>query len=251
VAKVCIDPGHGGYDPGAVGPTGLREKDVALAIALKTGELLKAAGVEVSYTRTSDMVSWPANVNQDLAARTQIANRSGADIFVSVHCNSSVNPSAQGMEIYTTPGQGRADKLADNIVQAWTEEVPLMAIRKDMSDGDSDKEVNFYVLRNTTMPAVLVETAFISNPQEEAMLKTDAFQVAAAQAIANGVLDYFGIKKEAKPVADQWKLDLLAQAKQEGLISGEHNPDDTATKWFVLAVAINILKVVRKWLKTA
>ncbi|WP_276662320.1 N-acetylmuramoyl-L-alanine amidase family protein [Syntrophomonas wolfei] len=236
--KVCIDPGHGGYDPGAVGPTGLREKDVTLAIALKIGKLLQSAVVEVAYTRTSDAVSWPANINQDLAARTQIANRSGADIFISVHCNSSKNASAHGMEIFTTSGQGLADRLAENIVNAWTEQFPLMTIRKDLTDGDSDKEANFYVLRNTAMPAVLIETAFISNAAEEELLSTPAFQAEAAKAIADGVLDYFGIKKEVKTVdntVSEWANTAWEWAVSKGLIA-DNNPKQTITKEQVVLI---------------
>ena len=228
--KVCIDPGHGGYDPGAVGPSGLREKDVALQIALQVGQRIQTAGIQVAYTRTSDAVSWPANINQDLAARTQIANRSEADIFVSVHCNSSNKASAHGMEVFTTPGQGWADKLAESIVRAWADAFPQGVIRKDTSDGDSDKEANFYVLRNTAMPAVLVETTFISNPQEEALLRTAAFQEAAAQAIASGICKYFGVR-EVNPVdnVSEWAKEAWKWAIEKG-ICADDNPKDTLTK---------------------
>lgn len=230
--KVIIDPGHGGYDPGAVGPTGLREKDVALAIALKIGKLLQSAGIEVAYTRTSDTVPWPSNTNQDLAVRTKIANLTGADIFVSIHCNSSKNSSAQGMEIYTTPGQGPADKLAENVVQAWKKYFPRGAIRMDMTDDDSDKEANFYVLRKTVMPAVLVETAFISNSQEESMLRTADYQEKAAKAITAGILSFFGIEKEAKTVdnsVSEWAKPAWKWAVSKGLIADD-NPKQAITK---------------------
>jgi N-acetylmuramoyl-L-alanine amidase len=183
---VCIDPGHGDYDPGAIGPNGTREKDIALLMALQVGKILQAANVKVVYTRTSDQ-------SKALAERVVLANESGADLFVSIHCNSVTNPTAHGMEVYTTPGQGKADLAAEEIVRAWLKYLPGHTIRKDLSDGDSDKEANFYVLRYTTMPAVLVETAFISNPREEQKLKSANFQAKAAQAIAEGILQYLNV----------------------------------------------------------
>lgn len=190
--KICIDPGHGGYDPGAIGQAGTKEKDIALAIALQVGNILRAVGIQVVYTRDSDKVIWPANESQDLATRVEIANKSAADLFVSIHCNSG-SASASGMEVFTTPGKGPSDKVAEAIVQAWARHFPGEPIRKDLSDGDSDKEANFYVLRNTTMPAVLVETAFLSNPREEQKLSMLIYQNMMATAIADGIMASMGV----------------------------------------------------------
>lgn len=191
--KVCLDMGHGGYDPGAVGPGGTKEKDVTLPIGLKVGAYLQTAGVTMIYTRTGDHVPWPSNLNKDLAARCKIANDSGADVFVSIHANSSINVTAKGNEIYTTPGQGSADALANSIHARVKAAFPGLTYREDIRDGDPDKEANFYVLRNTKMPAVLSELGFISNPAEEKMLASQEFQDKAALAIAQGIGDYLGV----------------------------------------------------------
>ena len=190
---ICIDPGHGNYDSGAVGPSGTKEKDITLAVGLKTGALLQAAGMSVVYTRTSDQVPWPADVNKDLAKRCQIANDAGADVFVSIHCNSAVNVTAKGNETYTFPGQGNADALANCIHARIKAAFPELTYREDWSDGDPDKEASFYVLKYTKMPAVLSELAFISNPVEEKMLASEEFQDKAALAIARGIGDYLGV----------------------------------------------------------
>lgn len=204
---VCIDPGHGGYDPGAVGPGGTREKDITLAIALLVGKLLQSAGIQVAYTRTGDAVPWPSDLSQDLAARTKIANLTKANAFLSVHANSGA-ATALGMEIYTTRGQGPADPIAESIVKAWSQVFPGGAIRKDLTDGDSDKEANYYVLANSKMPAVLVEVGFLSNPREEQVLKTVDFQAKAALAIAQGVAAAFGLTLPAAPIPNRCGVDV-------------------------------------------
>lgn len=198
--KVCLDPGHVGFDSGAVNrSTGLREADVTLAVMFKLARYLANAGITVVYTRTGqDVKPRPANLKADLALRCKVANDSGADLFVSIHCNSAENPAAQGFEVYTAPGQGKADLAAEAIVNAWESTFKRPAVRKDLSDGDSDKEANFYVLLHTHMPAVLVELAFISNPDEERLLRDLTFQEKAAQAIAQGIVSYFGLQPPYK-----------------------------------------------------
>lgn len=237
---IVLDPGHGGYDPGAVGPTGIKEKDVTMAVGLKVGNHLKAAGIDVIYTRTSDKVPWPANLNQDLAKRCVIANDIPADIFVSIHCNSAANVTAKGNEIYTYPGQGNADALANCIHSRYKTAFPELTYREDWSDGDADKEAKYMVLKDTSMPAVLTELAFISNPVEEKMLASVEFRDKAALAIAQGVSDYLGVaipvpeKQPDSPLAANvavlHQVDgiigspayWLANAIQGGTIKGEY-----------------------------
>lgn len=188
--KVCIDAGHGGHDPGAIGPSGVKEKDVNLAVALKLGEMLRTRKIDVVYTRKNDSHDFPRDQKQNLAKRVSIANTSKADIFVSIHCNSANNRQARGMEIYTTVGRTKADILAEKIIESWKETFKNPIIRKDISDGDSDKEANFYVLKYTRMPAVLIELGFISNPEEEKELSSDSFQTKAAEAISRGIYSF-------------------------------------------------------------
>lgn len=188
--KICIDPGHGGYDPGAVGPAKTKESTINLAVAILLSKYL-ASIAAVRFTRIEDQ-ALGANLTSDLLGRVSLANNWPADLLVSIHCNSG-SATAKGMEIYTTPGQGPSDKVAEAIVQEWTKLFPGGSIRKDLRDGDSDKEANFYVLRKTDMPAVLIELGFISNPQEEQMLINPAFQQKAALAIAQGIANYWGV----------------------------------------------------------
>jgi len=170
--KIVIDPGHGGKDPGAVGPNGLKEAHVNLAVAQKVAERLRKAGVEVKLTRTSD-------VFVGLPHRCNIANSFGADYVISIHCNSAGTPEAKGAETYCYKFGGKGEVLAKAI------QAELIAATRRVNRGV--KTANYYVLRHTSMPAVLVEIAFINNPEEEALLASDEFQQRAAEAIARGV----------------------------------------------------------------
>ena len=188
--KVVIDPGHAGrnIDPGAVnGSTGLQEADVALVISRQVASYLLNVGYEVKLTRTE----WEQEETDDLSYRTALANDWGADIFISLHCNSAANQSAEGYEVWTSPGNTLGDKLATRIYGQIAAEFPDRAGRTDYSDGDPDKESRFYVLVHTDAPACLVEMAFISNDAEAALLVDAAWQDRYARAIARGVTDYF------------------------------------------------------------
>ena len=188
--KVVIDPGHAGrnIDPGAVnGSTGLQEADVALVISRQVASYLLNVGYEVKLTRTE----WEQEETDDLSYRTALANDWGADIFISLHCNSAANQSAEGYEVWTSPGNTLGDKLATRIYGQIAAEFPDRAGRTDYSDGDPDKESRFYVLVHTDAPACLVEMAFISNDAEAALLADAAWQDRYARAIALGVTDYF------------------------------------------------------------
>ena len=196
--KFCIDPGHGGYDPGAVGPSGLKEKDVTLSVALLLAQELKAAGQEVILTRDSDNTPW--DPDDDLWARCNIANQFGANVFISIHANAAGSPQGKGMEVYTTKGQTGADPIAESIADSMIAAFPGLVFRADMSDGDKDKEANYYVLVKTNMPAVLVELAFISNPTEEALLRSPDYQKKAAEAIFQGLVKLYGFTGQAAAV---------------------------------------------------
>ena len=182
---VMLDPGHGGKDPGAVGPTGLKEKDVVLSVCQLTKAILVSAGVEVFMTRTGD--TFP-----ELAVRARNANEVSADLFLSVHCNSAKSP-ARGFEVFTTRGQTRADPLATSLFLAFGIEFPDAIKRLDPSDGDPDKETSFAVLRLTNMPAALFELEFIHDASGEAFLRDARNQARCAKALAAGILDHLGI----------------------------------------------------------
>ncbi|OAT81121.1 N-acetylmuramoyl-L-alanine amidase [Desulfotomaculum copahuensis] len=176
--KIVIDPGHGGKDPGAVGHSGLKEANVNLQVALKVAEKLQRAGLSVKLTRTTDAFV-------DLQPRCDIANSWGADYFVSIHCNSAGAPQAYGTETYCYKFGGKGEVLAKAI------QAELIAATGRANRGV--KEANFYVLRKTSMPAVLTELAFISNLEEERLLASAAYQEKCAMAIAKGIGKVIGV----------------------------------------------------------
>lgn len=187
--RIVLDPGHAGrnIDPGAVNQkTGLKESDITLIVAKLVEKYLRAVGYEVKLTRTE----WEHAETDDLSYRTALANDWGADIFISLHCNSAANKSAKGYEVWTSPGDTLGDRLATCIYKQIAAEFPDRAGRTDYSDGDPDKESRFYVLIHTDAPACLVEMAFISSDEEAALLADGAWQDRYARAIARGVTDY-------------------------------------------------------------
>ena len=176
--KIFINPGHapGGHpDPGAVNSeTGLRECDVALAVGKSATSYLNAAGVETEMLQSDS-----------LAEICEAANGSGADIFVSIHCNAADAMEANGTETWACAGSYRGGMLADCIQSQLVDALDTT----DRGVKIATPGVNgLYVLTNTDMPAVLVELAFISNPGDEEILANA--QDALARAIARGVTDY-------------------------------------------------------------
>lgn len=185
---IVIDPGHSGVDPGAVGPTGVRESDVGLRMAYKLKAILMRAGHSVILTRET----WEDAKTDDLQYRVDISNNYAATAFISIHANAAENPEARGAEIWTTPGQTKADALAESILGEYEKQLPGLFLRKDLQDGDGDKEARFYVIQHTEAPAVLIETGFITNPEEEAQLNTDEYQMRLMQATGDGILAWLG-----------------------------------------------------------
>lgn len=178
--KIVIDPGHGGYDTGAIGSNGTREKDITLAVGLKLGKLLEKQNVQVVYTRKTDDVSWPSNELEDLQARSKISDDFKPDYYVSIHCNSFKSSSAYGTETYSYSYGGKAEKLARDVQSELVG--TLGTYDRGMKLG------NFYVIRETEAPAILTELAFISNPDEESLLNSDDFQNKCAEAIARAIM---------------------------------------------------------------
>ena len=185
VIRIYLDPGHGGYDPGAVGPTGVREKDCTLQVALRVGELLKARGISVGYSRTMD-IALGATQASDLSNRAAWANIAKAQYFLSIHINSFTNHIATGTETYCLALGGEGEKLAKSVQSALVNEIKL--------PNRGVKTANFQVLRETAMPAALVEVCFISNPGEEKRLKDADFLEKAAVGIAKGVCGFLGVQ---------------------------------------------------------
>lgn len=174
---IVIDPGHGGKDPGATGG-GVREKDIALDVAKKVRVHLRAAGYSVILTREQDKFV-------SLGNRAAEANMWGADLFVSIHCNSAPNSSANGMEVYVHTFRGADSTRAAHAI--YDRLLPVSGLK-----GRGVKANNYAVLRETKMPAVLVELAFISNDGDRAKLVSDEWKERAAEAIADGIKEVLG-----------------------------------------------------------
>lgn len=172
--RIVLDPGHGGRDPGAVGPQDLYEKDVNLAVALAAAEVL-AGRVDLALTRDRD-------VTISLRARTDLADRTGALLFVSVHANGSVYPEANGTETFHYPGSRLGSRLAESL------QARLLAALGRRDRGV--KQADFFVLRETRCPAALVELLFVTNPEEARELADPAVQRRAGEAVAAGILGY-------------------------------------------------------------
>ena len=180
---IVIDPGHGGSDTGAM-KNGLVEKEITLDVALRLRTLLTARGWIVKMTRERDVdVSGPNAADvAELQARVDVANTAGARMFVSVHVNSSTSSNPNGTTAYYYKPEDRA--LAAAIQHRL---VPALGTK-----DDGVQKERFYVIRHTTMPAVLVETAFMSNSDDAMLLRSPNFRQSIAQGIADGIKDYAG-----------------------------------------------------------
>lgn len=180
---IVLDPGHGGADPGAIGQTlGLKEKDVNLEVARRTARLLEGYGANVVLTRSGDY-------EVDLYARPQQANAVGAGLFVSIHMNANTSTLLKGTSTYYMRSDTNEDErlaksrqLAGHIQNALTDLLRL--------EDKGTRQADFVVIRETTMPAVLIEAAFISNPEEERLMTTEQFLENTAQAIVQGIASY-------------------------------------------------------------
>ena len=184
---IVLDPGHGGSDPGAIGPTGLQEKQVTLPIAEYLKSILEAKGAKVILTRTTDVDVYGPHASgvDELQARVNVANGNQADAFISIHINSFSNPNVGGIATYYFDGSDQSKKLASSVQEQIAEH----------SGFNGDRGIqpgNLYVLRHSLMPSILVELGFISNPKEEGHLKESETQKDFANELAKGLELYFG-----------------------------------------------------------
>ena len=173
--RIVVDPGHGGRDPGAIGIGGLQEKQAVLDIGLQLAALLRRQGADVVLTRDDDTFI-------SLDGRTQLANRINATVFISVHANSAgINrPDVSGVETYYHQSGGR---LAQAVQQSIMRAFPFMRNR-------GVRTARFYVLRNSRMPSILVETGFVTGRQDAALLTNPTWRSQMAWAIARGTIEY-------------------------------------------------------------
>ncbi len=221
IRRIVIDPGHGGHDPGATGPDGIMEKNVVLQIGLKLAKILRdELGLDVVMTRSTDVFI-------ELQERTAIANKVGADLFVSIHANASTNRNAAGIETYYL-NLAKTEKVAQLAAKengTTLEKVSLLqavlfdlmanyklndsahladdvqkALHHRIASRYSAKNLGvkqgpFYVLVGASMPSILVETAFVSNGTEESRLNDPHYQDETARGIAEGIRAYIASLK--------------------------------------------------------
>lgn len=178
--KILLDFGHGGNDRGAIGPTGLEEADVCEDIGLRVGNLFKILGTEVIYTRKPRQ-------GKTTARRIDLINRSKAPVVISIHMNHSPNSKAEGSSCYYfssgNVSSAKGQKLANYLHH---EQISALKLKDCRIHGK-----NFNILRLTKIPAVIVEPAFITNPNEENLLKTPKFRQKIATAIFDSLKGYF------------------------------------------------------------
>src|SRR3989339_710585 len=219
IRRIVVDAGHGGADSGAIGFRGTKEKLVNLAVAKKLAESLKENGYEVFMTRNEDVFI-------PLEDRTHFANKAKADLFISIHCNASLQNKTRGFEIYFL-SENATDRAAEAVANMENSVIALEkhnnGVKKDIEklllamavnqfinessslcgivnqevcnelsnlDNRGVKQANFYVLRGATMPAVLVELAFLSNSKDEKLLNQKKFQKKMVKAIFDGIKEY-------------------------------------------------------------
>ena len=236
IGRIVVDAGHGGHDTGTIGPNGLLEKDLVLDVALRLGRLLETRlGADVIYTRDDDTFI-------PLETRTAIANEHQADLFISVHANSSPDPSARGVETYYLNFTSNPDALEvaarenavsqksifelQDLVKKITLKEKIEESRELASDVQQSlysglgskrstlrdrgvKKAPFVVLIGANMPSILAEISFVSNPADAAKLETPEYRQKIAESLCKGIAKYAdglsGVKvasKLSKPAAD-------------------------------------------------
>lgn len=188
---VMLDPGHGGYDPGATTPQGVYEKSINLQIAQKIKAMLEPSRIKVFLTREEDVDYAPDRVKGkntkkqiDLDRRIDMANEAKADVFVSLHVNATATGQNSGAETFyhykSESGKGLAVLIQQELIK-----IPGMN-RRIAKPGD------FYVIKNTSMPAVIVEMGYLSSKKEQKKLQQSWYQEQLSRAIAKGIANYFG-----------------------------------------------------------
>ena len=229
IGKIVIDPGHGGHDTGTIGPNGLEEKDLVLDVGRRLGKLLETRlGAEVVYTRKDDTFI-------PLETRTAIANQARADLFVSIHANSSHDPDARGVETYylnftSSPEAlevaARENAVSEKSIYELQDLVKKIALKEKIEEsrefaGDVEqslhtglaakspgirdrgvKKAPFIVLIGANMPSILAEVSFVSNPTDEHHLETSEYRQRIAESLYRGIANYVnglsGVKVASK-----------------------------------------------------
>jgi N-acetylmuramoyl-L-alanine amidase len=217
IGKIVIDPGHGGHDTGTIGPNGLEEKDLVLEVGRRLGKMLETRlGAEVVYTRKDDTFI-------PLETRTAIANQARADLFVSIHANSSHDPDARGVETYylnftSSPEAlevaARENAVSETSIYELQDLVKKIALKEKIEESREFawdvqqslhsglaakapairdrgvKKAPFIVLIGANMPSILAEISFVSNPTDERRLSTSEYRQRIAESLYRGIAKY-------------------------------------------------------------
>ncbi len=187
---IVVDAGHGGTDLGARGKTPYcEEKKLCLQTARLVKQYLNQLGYRVIMTRNADAAV-------SLQQRVAIADQANADLFVSLHFNSSRNPTAHGIEIFFC--DSKEEKSRANSSRKLADSILSRVLRRTLATSRGVKKGNFYVIRETSIPAVLLEGGFISNPTERSFLKTREYQEKIARGVADGVDVFMKKRRNSK-----------------------------------------------------
>ena len=184
---IIIDPGHGGKDPGKVGTKGTLEKDINLKIALYLKEILKNQDINVIMTRDKDMDLSTASTNwkiSDMNKRITFIQESNAVLVISIHQNSYTSPEVYGAQCFYRSNSTEGEQLASIVQNQIITSTNQTKIRNIKNNDD------YYLLKHSPLPTVIVECGFLSNPEEEKLLLTDEYQRKMAWAIHLGILQY-------------------------------------------------------------
>ncbi|MGE5323042.1 MAG: N-acetylmuramoyl-L-alanine amidase family protein, partial [Actinomycetota bacterium] len=239
IGKIVVDAGHGGHDTGTIGPNGLEEKDLVLDVALRLGKLLQnKLGAEVVYTRDDDTFI-------PLETRTAIANKEHADLFISLHANSSRDRSARGVETYylnftSSPDAlevaARENAVSQQSIHQLQDLVKKIALKEKIEEsrefaadvqqslykglngknpGERNRGVKkapFVVLIGANMPSILAEISFVSNPHDARKLKTGSYRQQIAESLYKGVAKYIHGLSGIRVAAQLDRHDIAADA---------------------------------------
>ena len=185
---VVIDAGHGGADPGKVGKTGVAEKEINLAIAIKLKERLQENGIQAVLTRESDEGLYSADATnkkrEDMEARVRIITEAEPVLAVSVHQNSYPEENCKGAQVFYYTGSEQSRHLAEILQKKFPE------MLQDGNNRQAKENKDYYLLRKTACPIVIAECGFLSNPSEEALLISGDYQDKVADVLCAGILQY-------------------------------------------------------------
>ncbi|MGL5674897.1 MAG: N-acetylmuramoyl-L-alanine amidase CwlD [Cellulosilyticaceae bacterium] len=193
---IVIDPGHGGHDPGKVGSKGVHEDEINLQIAMKLKNYLEQSGATVIMTRTDDSYLEGPGGNthkrKDMSHRKQVMEVSEADVLISIHQNAFTQPQVRGAQVFYYKDSEEAKLLATNVQKAIQDFADSNNTRKIKSSKD------YYVLKVSEMPGIIIECGFLTNEEEEALLVSEAYQDKVAWAIYRGIVSFFEQTEDIK-----------------------------------------------------